>query len=58
VPGSASLARAPLATVVVATRDHLQGAVACVDRLRDLAYPRYEIPVVDNAPSSHATADA
>jgi hypothetical protein len=32
--------------------------VACVDRLRDLAYPRYEIPVVDNAPSSHATADA
>lgn len=48
----------PLASVVVATRDRPDAAVACVDRLLGLTYPRYEILVVDNAPKSDATAEA
>jgi GT2 family glycosyltransferase len=52
------LARAPLASVVLATRDRPAGAVASVESLLGLAYPRYEILVVDNAPSSAATATA
>jgi O-antigen biosynthesis protein len=52
------LERAPLASVVVATRDRPAELVACVERLLDLAYPGYELLVVDNAPSSEATAVA
>jgi GT2 family glycosyltransferase len=49
---------APPASVVVATRDRPAGAVACVDGLLGLAYPSHEILLVDNAPSSEATAAA
>jgi GT2 family glycosyltransferase len=52
------LAWAPLASVVVATRDRPEGAVACLQRLLELDYPRYEILLVDNAPASAATAVA
>jgi GT2 family glycosyltransferase len=53
-----SLGPAPLASVVVATRDRPEEAVACVDGLLGLEYPGYEILLVDNAPSSEATAAA
>jgi GT2 family glycosyltransferase len=52
------LHRAPLASVVVATRDRPAEAVACVERLLDLAYPSFEILLVDNAPASAATEAA
>jgi GT2 family glycosyltransferase len=52
------LDRAPRASVVVATRDRPEGVVACVEGLLDLDYPSYELLVVDNAPSSDATAVA
>jgi Polysaccharide deacetylase/Glycosyl transferase family 2 len=52
------LDRAPLASVVVATRDRPEEAVACVEGLLALAYPSYEILLVDNAPASEATAVA
>ncbi len=52
------LDRAPLASVVVATRDRPEGVVACVERLLCLAYPSYELLLVDNAPASDATAVA
>jgi GT2 family glycosyltransferase len=53
-----SLDRAPHASVVVATRDRPEALVACVERLLGLAYPSYELLVVDNAPASEATAAA
>jgi GT2 family glycosyltransferase len=49
------LGPAPPASVVVATRDRPGELIACVRRLLDLAYPRLEILLVDNAPSSDAT---
>jgi GT2 family glycosyltransferase len=52
------LDRAPLASVVVATRDRPAEAVACLERLLDLDYPSYELLLVDNAPASAATEAA
>jgi GT2 family glycosyltransferase len=49
---------APLASVVVATRDRPTELIACVRGLLGLAYPDYEILLVDNAPSSEDTAVA
>jgi GT2 family glycosyltransferase len=48
----------PPASVVVATRDRPEELVACVRGLLELAYPDYEILLVDNAPSSEATVVA
>ena len=51
------LARAPLASVVVPTRDRPDWLVDCLRSLTRLEYPRYEVIVVDNAPSTEATAE-
>ena len=49
------LVNAPLISIVVATRDRPEGMATCLDSLLSLEYPRFEIIVVDNAPSSNAT---
>jgi hypothetical protein len=53
----AVLADAPFVSIVVATRDRPASLVRCVESLLALNYPSYEIIIVDNAPSSSATAD-
>ncbi|HXT35818.1 MAG TPA: glycosyltransferase, partial [Chloroflexota bacterium] len=53
----AILVNAPLVSIVVATRDRPAGMATCLDSLLSLEYPRFEIIVVDNAPSSNATLD-
>ncbi len=50
------LETAPPLTVVVASRDRPEQLVTCVSTLLAMDYPRLEIIVVDNAPSSDATA--
>ncbi len=52
-----TLADAPFATVVVATRDRADILAKSLRSLLALDYPRYEILVVDNAPSTNATAE-
>jgi GT2 family glycosyltransferase len=47
----------PPVSVVVATRDRTASLATCLRSLLSLDYPTYEIVVVDNAPSSKATAD-
>jgi glycosyltransferase involved in cell wall biosynthesis len=51
------LANPPFVSVIVATRDRPSHLVKCLHSLLALQYPRYEIIVVDNAPSSTATVD-
>ncbi|MGH2365219.1 MAG: glycosyltransferase [Chloroflexota bacterium] len=51
------LARCPLATVVVPTRDRPRALGACLDGLQHLNYPNLDIVVVDNA-SRPAAASA
>lgn len=53
----ARLAGAPFASIVVATRDRPESLATCLHSLLALDYPNYEIIVVDNAPSTQATAD-
>ena len=53
----AVLANAPLVSIVVATHDRPESLATCLDSLLSLDYPNFEIIVVDNAPSSSATAD-
>lgn len=50
-------AEAPFASVIVSTRDRPERIQRCVQSLLALHYPHYEIIVVDNAPSTGATAD-
>jgi glycosyltransferase involved in cell wall biosynthesis len=50
------LADAPFFSVVVATRDRPESLANCLCSLTSLEYPRYEILVVDNAPSTPDTA--
>jgi glycosyltransferase involved in cell wall biosynthesis len=52
----AVLADGPFISVVVATRDRPGSLAACLDSLLRNVYPRSEIIVVDNDPSSEATA--
>jgi GT2 family glycosyltransferase len=47
---------APLATVVVCTRDRTASLAGCLPSLMRLEYPRYEVVVVDNAPATEETA--
>ena len=54
----ATLARARPATVVIATRERVDALRRCLDSVLRLEYPRFEVVVVDNAPSSDATATA
>ncbi len=50
------LADAPFVSVIVATRNRAASLGNCLDALLNLAYPNYEIIVVDNAPSDESTA--
>ena len=50
------LANAPFVSIIVATRNRAAGLANCLDVLLELAYPNYEIIVVDNAPSDDSTA--
>ena len=51
------LAHAPYVSIIVPTRDRPERIQACMRSLMALHYPKYEIIVVDNAPSTTATAD-
>jgi GT2 family glycosyltransferase len=51
---SAVLADAPFISVVVCTRDRPDQIKKCLNRLTRQKYPRYEVVVVDNAPTSDA----
>src|SRR5258708_20809684 len=53
----AFLQRAPFASVVISTRDRPDRLASCLSALLALQYPGYEVIVVDNAPSTSATAD-
>lgn len=48
------LADAPFISVVVCTRDRPEQIKKCLSRLARQRYPRYEVVVVDNAPSCDA----
>lgn len=52
-----TLSAAPFVSVVVPTHDRPERIGACLASLLALNYPRYEIIVVDNAPSTSATAE-
>jgi GT2 family glycosyltransferase len=51
---SAILADAPFVSVVICTRDRPDQIKKCLNRLTRQKYPRYEVVVVDNAPTSDA----
>ena len=51
---AAMLASAPFVSVVVCTRDRPEQIKKCLNRLAQQQYPRYEVVVVDNAPTSDA----
>jgi GT2 family glycosyltransferase len=51
---AAVLASAPFISVVVCTRDRPEQIKKCLNRLATQQYPRYEVVVVDNAPTSDA----
>ena len=53
----AFLQNAPMASVVLSTRDRPDRLARCLPSLLSLHYPNYEILLVDNAPSTSATAD-
>ena len=53
----AFLRTAPFASVVLSTRDRPDRLARCLLSLLALQYPSYEVIVVDNAPSTSATAD-
>ncbi len=47
----------PLISVVIATRDRTDSLAVCLKAFDDVEYPNYEIIVVDNAPTTEATAE-
>jgi GT2 family glycosyltransferase len=49
------LARAPFASVAIATRNRPDTMARCLNSILRMAYPDFEVIVVDNAPSSDAT---
>jgi glycosyltransferase involved in cell wall biosynthesis len=51
------LEHAPFVSIIVPTHDRPERLQACLRSLLALHYPRYEIIIVDNAPSSPATAN-
>jgi glycosyltransferase involved in cell wall biosynthesis len=51
---AALLADAPFISVVICTRDRPEQIKTCLNRLAKQNYPRYEVVVVDNAPTSDA----
>ncbi len=46
----------PTCTVVVCTRDRPRSLDGCLSALRQLAYPKFDVLVVDNAPSDNRAA--
>ena len=46
----------PLVTVAVCTRDRATELTVCLDALMELDYPALDLVVIDNAPSTDATA--
>jgi GT2 family glycosyltransferase len=50
-------ADAPFVSVIVPTRDRPESLAMCIDALVKLHYPHYEILIVDNVPTTRATAD-
>jgi O-antigen biosynthesis protein len=53
----AFLREAPSVSVVVATRDRPRSIAACLRSLGALEYPRFEVIVVDNVPTSGETRE-
>lgn len=53
----AFFAIAPFVSVIVSTHDRTEQLSACLPALLSQHYPHYEIIIVDNAPSTDATAD-
>ncbi|HSD84862.1 MAG TPA: glycosyltransferase, partial [Anaerolineae bacterium] len=53
---TASLKAAPFVSIIVATHDRPIELAAALQSLLALDYPHYEIIIVDNAPSTNATA--
>jgi GT2 family glycosyltransferase len=51
----AFLQNAPFASVVIATHNRTESLAETISSLLDMVYPRFEIIVVDNAPSSGET---
>src|SRR5262249_22508767 len=51
---AAVLADAPFISVVVCTRDRPEQIKKCLSRLAQQEYPRFEVVIVDNAPTSDA----
>ncbi len=51
------LARAPSASVLVATHNRVDTLGPCLDSLLEMEYPDFEIIVIDNAPSDQHTAE-
>jgi glycosyltransferase involved in cell wall biosynthesis len=51
------LTHAPFVSIIVPTHDRPERLQACLRSLLALHYPRYEVIIVDNAPSSTATAN-
>lgn len=51
------LIEAPFVSVIVPTHDRPEQLARCLDSLLTVEYPRYEIIVVDNAPSTNETAE-
>lgn len=50
-------ANAPFVSIVVCTHDRPERMPTCLQSLLSLHYPHFEVVVVDNAPSTNATAD-
>lgn len=48
--------QAPFVSIIVATRERPESLAMCLEQLLQLAYTKYEIIVVDNAPITDATA--
>jgi GT2 family glycosyltransferase len=48
----------PLITVMIATRDRTESLIRCLESVYRLAYPRFEVVVVDSAPSTTSTREA
>lgn len=53
----AAVADAPFVTVLVATRNRTESLERCLESLAGLDYPRFEVLVVDSAPSDDRTSE-
>jgi GT2 family glycosyltransferase len=54
---AALLVAAPSVSVIIATRDRPDSLARCLDSVLSVEYPEVEVVVVDNAPSTSASAD-